>query len=151
MAHRSTEPGLPMTALLHAHSGVRYLVLLAAVAAILYLAYGLAARRAFDKAARVLYSIFVGLLDLQVLLGIALLAVYAANGRFYGALIGHIVLMLVAAVVAHGVSGVAKSRTEARQQYSVRLVGVVIALILIALGVAAIGRPLIGAGAGPVA
>jgi hypothetical protein len=140
-----------MTALLHAHSGVRYLVLLAALVALLYFAYGVAARRAIDKAGRVINSIFVGLLDLQVLLGIALLAVYAANGRFYGALIGHIVVMLAAVAVAHGASVLAKSRGDARQQYSVRLVGVVITLILIALGVAAIGRPLIGAGAGPLA
>jgi len=139
-----------MTALLHAHSGVRYLVLLAALVALLYFAYGVVARRAFDKAARVLNSIFVGLLDLQVLIGIALLAVYAANGRFYGALMGHVVMMLIAVAVAHGASVLAKSRADARQQYSVRLAGVVIAVALIAMGVAAIGRPLIGAGAGPV-
>ncbi|HEV2146046.1 MAG TPA: hypothetical protein VGR37_01375 [Longimicrobiaceae bacterium] len=125
-----------MTFLYHAHSGLRYLVLLAAVLAILYLAFGWATRRPYDRTARVLVAIFTGTLDLQVLLGIALLFVRP----FYPALMGHIVMMLLAAIAAHGFSVFGRGRPDERQRYGVVLAGVVVALVLVLGGIMAIGR-----------
>jgi hypothetical protein len=69
------------------HSGLRYLVLLAGVAAVVTSAMGLRGGAAPSGAERASMSAFVGLLDLQVVLGVLLLLYWP----FYGALIGHIV------------------------------------------------------------
>ncbi|HEX2191163.1 MAG TPA: hypothetical protein VHG51_19800, partial [Longimicrobiaceae bacterium] len=95
-----------MNFLYHAHSGVRYLVLLAGLLAVLYLAFGWATGRPYDRAARVLGAVFTGTLDLQVLLGILLLFVRP----FYGALMGHVVMMLLALIAAHGFSVYSRGR-----------------------------------------
>ena len=88
-----------MNFLYHAHSGLRYLVLLAALVAIVALAYALATGRA-SRATRVLPAIFTGLLDLQVLLGIALVI----GGLMPDIVVGHLVMMVIALIVAHGAS-----------------------------------------------
>jgi hypothetical protein len=122
------------------HSNVRYLVLLAAVAAIVLAVLGWrkpAAERSGVE--RGTMAAFVGLLDLQVLLGLVLLALYP----FYPALIGHIVMMALAAVAAHVGSVMARRREPARSAAPVRLVTVVIALVLVVGGIMAIQRPLL--------
>jgi len=73
-----------MSFLYHAHSGLRYLVLLAALAAMIALASALARGRG-ARAARILPAIFTGLLDLQILLGIGLVI----GGVFPDAAVGH--------------------------------------------------------------
>lgn len=123
-----------MTALFHAHSGLRYLVLLAAVLLVGYAGYGLATKRPFDKAGRILGAAFVGLLDLQVLLGLVLVA----TGVFYPALVGHIACMLGAVAASHVT--LAKNRRAAKPGWVLPLAGVAGALVLIVLGILAIGR-----------
>lgn len=132
-----------MNLLFHAHSGLRYLVLLAGLAAVVYFAYSLATNRTAERPARVLTSVFVGFLDLQILLGLLLMV----TGIFYGALMGHLVMMLLAAAAAHGASVVARRSDDARRALQIRLAGVTVALFLVAGGVMAIGRSLFGSGA----
>jgi hypothetical protein len=128
-----------MTFLYQAHSGLRFLVLLAGLGALIALAIGGFTGRPV-RAARGLTAAFTGLLDLQVLLGLALVI----GGIFYGALMGHLTLMLVAAVAAH-VAGVrARKAGDERQANRLRLIGVAVALLCIVLGVAAIGRGIFG-------
>lgn len=129
--------------LFHAHSGLRYLVLLAGILAVGYLGYAAATRRTAGRVGRILAAAFTGLLDLQVLLGLLLLA----SIPFYGALAGHIVIMIVAALVMHGASIGHKRRPPERQGPALLLVGVVVALALILLGILSIGRPILGSGA----
>lgn len=129
-------------ALFYAHSGLRYVVLLLAAAAIAYHAYGLATRRPVDRAARGTAGAFAGALDLQILLGVALMA----SGIFYGALMGHLMMMVLAAVAAHGGILVAKKAVEPRRYYTATLAGMVVAIVLIVLGVSAIGRSLFQSG-----
>ncbi|QSQ24096.1 hypothetical protein JY651_03720 [Pyxidicoccus parkwayensis] len=121
----------------NAHSGLRYLVLLAGVLALAYFAFGLATKRPFDKGGRILGSAFAGLLHLQVLLGILVLVTRV----YYPALIGHFVMMGLAATSAQ----VAMSRNRRRPQpgYVLPLIGVVLALVFIAGGIMAIGRGLL--------
>ena len=128
-----------MNALFHAHSGLRYLVLLAALSALVVLAYSVTTRRT-TRAARVLPAIFTGLLDLQILLGIALLM----GGLMPDAVVGHLALMLLAAVVAHGSSIVAKRAHDERRESVIRLGGVALTLVLIVAGILAIGRGVLG-------
>ena len=128
-----------MNFLYHAHSGLRYLVLLAALAALVSLAYALAMGR-MDRSARVLPMVFTGLLDLQVLLGIGLVI----GGVFPDAAVGHLVMMVLALVAAHGASVMAKRANTERREMTIRLVGIVLALLLIAGGIMALGRSVLG-------
>lgn len=129
-----------MTFLFHAHSGLRYLVLLSGIVAVAYLAYALATGRGEEKPARIVTSAFVGLLDLQILLGLLLMV----TGIFYGALIGHLVMMLLAAAVGHWAAATAKRPSEGARATKIRLVGVAVALFLIVGGVMSIGRSIFG-------
>ena len=123
-----------MNALFAAHSGLRYLVLLAGLVAAVYFAVGLAQKRPVTRAVRVMGAIFSGLLDLQVLLGLILVAM----GRYYPQLIGHIVLLLLAVAVVHGT--LVANRKRPQPGYALPLVGVVLGLVLLAMGILAI-RP----------
>ncbi len=131
-----------VTGLLHAHSGLRYLVLLAGVVVVAYALYGLITDRPYDRGMRVTAASFAGLLHLQVLLGFFLLV----SGRFYPALIGHIFLMLFAAVAAQVPLSVMRRRAPEERRYAPHLVGAVVALLLIWFGVLAINRTLLGFG-----
>jgi hypothetical protein len=125
-----------MTGLLHAHSGLRFLILLLAGVNLLLLGVGLAKKSPFGRRERALGSAFAGLLHLQVVLG----ATMVALGRFYPALAGHIVMMLLAAVSAQ--VAMSKNRRLPTPGLVLPLVGVLLALMFITGGVMAIGRGL---------
>lgn len=131
-----------MNMLYQAHSGLRYLVLLAGVLALLVCVYGIATGKPV-RAAQVLTAAFTGLLDLQILLGVGLVI----GGIYYGALIGHLVMMALAAVVAHVASVMARRTEDARRALTLRLVGVGLALVFIVGGILAIGRSVVGTAA----
>lgn len=116
------------------HSGLRYLVLLAGVAALAYYAFGLITRRSPDRTARALGATYVGMLDLQIVVGVAL----ALSGRWSPIVIGHLVMMLLAAITAHGLFVI--SRRSARPGFGLPLIAVSVALVLIVGGILAIGR-----------
>ena len=118
----------------YAHSGLRYLVLLAGVLAIGYFAFGLATKRPFDKGGRILGASFAGLLHTQVLLGLLVLV----TRFYYPALIGHIVLMVLAAVAAQATMSVNRRRPQ--PNFALPLVGVGLAFLFIIGGIMAIGR-----------
>lgn len=126
--------------LFYAHSGFRYLVLLVGLLVIAYAAYGLVTKRPYDRTMRILAVTFTGSVDLTALLGVSYLFV----GTFYPQLGGHIVTMILAVVVAHVVSGVMKRRPWEERTYAPHLVGTVIVLALVATGILAIGRPIVG-------
>lgn len=122
--------------LFQAHSGLRYLVLAAGVVAAVYALVGLVAQRRYGSTAQTLNRVFVGLLDLQVLLGVILLFFRT----FYGALAGHLAMMILAVVVAHVFSGLNRRRPLGRKSFGLMLLGIVLALGLIVGGIMAI-RP----------
>lgn len=125
-----------MTALLHAHSGLRFLILLLGAANLVVLGVGLARKQPFGKLHRILGASFVGSMHLQVLLGVGLVAM----GRWYPALMGHLVLMSLATVAAQVAMAVNRKRPVPGLQLP--LLGVVGALLLIFGGVMSIGRGL---------
>lgn len=123
-----------MNFLFQAHSGLRYLVLLAGLVALAYFVSGLAMKRPVGKGVRVLGAIFTGLLDLQALLGLIMVAM----GRFYPQLIGHIVMMVLAVAETHVLLVINRKRPS--PGYVLPLIAVLVALALIAGGIMAIGR-----------
>jgi hypothetical protein len=124
----------PMTGLMHAHSGLRFLVLLMAVVALVVFGLGLAQNKPFSKLARVIGSIFAGLTHLQVVLGLVMVAM----GTFYPALIGHLVMMLAAAVVLQVL--LSKNKRAAQPGFKLPLLGTVLAIVFMVGGIFAIGR-----------
>lgn len=127
-----------MEFLFHAHSGLRYLVLLTGVVAVLYYAYHWLGRPQ-ERASRVLLAVFTGLLDLQVLLGIALVV----GGTFYPALMGHLTMMLLAVVAAHLFSVLSRRSEEVRRANGLAVAGVLLSLVLVVGGILAIGRAVV--------
>jgi vacuolar-type H+-ATPase subunit I/STV1 len=123
-----------MNFLFQAHSGLRYLVLLAGLVALVYFASGLAMKRPVGKPVRILGAIFTGLLDLQAVLGLAMVAL----GRFYPQLIGHLAMMLLAVGSTHTLLVINRKRPN--PGYALPLIAVLVALVLIAGGIMAIGR-----------
>ncbi len=132
-----------MNALFMAHSGLRYLVLLEGVMNIAICVMGLATKRAYDKPARIIGASFLGMLHLQVLLGLVLVMVRP----WYPALTGHLVCMLSAAVVSQVLSS--RNRRLPTPGYVLPLIGTVAALALIVAGIFAIGRTPLGMTAMP--
>ncbi len=127
-----------MNALFQAHSGLRFLVLLAGGFSLAVGIIGLVQKKPFSKLARISGSIFVGTLHLQVLLGLSMVAM----GTWYPRLIGHLVLMLVAAVLAQVL--MIKNRKSAQPGYVLPVIAVFAALVLIVGGIYAIGRSPLG-------
>jgi hypothetical protein len=123
-----------MKILYMAHSGLRYLVLLLAVALVVYCIVGLATKGTAGRPLRSLNAAFVGLLDLQVLLGVGLVL----SGIYYPALIGHMVMMIAAAALAHVMS--VRNRKRPQPGFVLPLVGTGGALLLIIGGILSIGR-----------
>jgi len=127
--------------LLNAHSGFRYLVLLGGLLVIGYATYGVMMKVQYDRTMRILGVAFTGLIDLTVVLGLANLF---WGGGFYPRLSGHIVMMILAAIVAHVVSAVMKRRPPEERTFAPHIVGTLIVLGMIAGGIVAIGRPIVG-------
>jgi heme A synthase len=132
-----------MRMLFFAHSGLRFLVLLAGFAALGYFAYAVATKSGNERTARILGASFSGLLDLQVVIGLVMVAL----GLFYSALIGHLFMMIGAVAVSHGSMVLAKNTPDRSRAMGIRLLGVVVALLLIVGGIMAIGRSVLGTGA----
>lgn len=125
-----------MTALLHAHSGLRFLILLLGAVNIVVLLVGLATKKPFGKLHRILGASFAGSLHLQLLIGLTLVAM----GRWFPALIGHLTMMVLAATSAQ--MAMTMNRKRATPGLQLPLIGVVVALLFIVGGVMAIGRNL---------
>ena len=91
-----------MNTLLMIHSLVRWLIVIAAVAAIIKFALGWLQGGTFQKSDRILTSAFGGLMDLQVTLGIVFLVWDGiANTGFPMFRIAHAATMIFAAVAGH--------------------------------------------------
>lgn len=120
------------------HSTVRYLVLLAGLAAAVIAALRLRQGTTGD-AGRIAGAVFTGTLDLQLLLGIGVLL----TRPFFGALMGHLMMMALAVVVAHGTAIVLKRRAPERRSAALQLGGIALTLVLIVGGIMAIGRSVV--------
>ena len=120
--------------LFNVHSLTRYLVLLAAVGAIVLSAAGWRRPGLPPRAERSLGAAFIGLLDLQVVLGVILLTQWP----FYGQLMGHIVMMVLAAAAAHITSIMARRKPSEAAGSGVRAIGFLVTLVLIVGGIMAL-------------
>jgi hypothetical protein len=123
----------------NAHSGFRYLVLLVGLLTALYALVGLIRKTPVNKPALTLLRVFVVTLDIQMVLGILTLI----SGRFFGQLIGHLVLMTAAIAVAHLGAVRLKKAEPAQRGYGMVLASALIPLVLIVGGILAIQRAIV--------
>lgn len=125
--------------LFHAHSGLRYLVLLAGLLSLGFSLTAALRRQAWNRPGRIFLSIFVGVMDLQVLIGLVLVFVRV----FYPALWGHLTMMILATAAGHVALVMNKRRPPEKQSHWVAAVGSGLALILIVGGILSIGRSIV--------
>ncbi len=126
------------TMLFHAHSGLRYLVLLAGAVALLWFLGGWILRKRYAAPAPAALAAFLGLVDLQALLGIAMWI----GGRRPARLVDHLVTMLAAVFVLHLTSVTVRRRSEPAG-FGAPLLGVLATLGLILLGIRLLGRSIL--------
>ena len=135
-------------ALLLAHSGVRWLVLVAGLVAVARTANGYTRQQVWGRPDALASRIFVGTLDLQFLLGLVLYAVSPVTRgamahdpaamadphvRFFVA--EHPMMMFVALCVAHGASVWSRKSPSDRVKHLRASLGFALALGMIAAGI----------------
>lgn len=127
--------------LFYLHSGLRYLILLAGLAVIVYAVMGHVRKRPHDKTMKHLAITFRTLMDVTLFSGIVMVM---TGFGFYNDLGVHVILMLLATVVSHVVPAVMRKRKQEERTLMPYAVATAVALALTALGVLSIGRPVIG-------
>lgn len=124
------------------HSGVRYAVLLLGLAALGYAVYAAVTERPYDRTGYRLAAGFALSLHAQIFLGVSLLF----TGMFHPQLVGHVFLMIFAAVAAQIVPSVMRRREPAERGWWPHAVSILVALALVAVGIVSLGRPILAVG-----
>jgi len=133
--HFNKEKRITMFILLMIHSIIRWLIVIAAAAAIVKFALGWLQGGSFQKVDRILASAFSGLMDLEVTLGIVFLIWDGiANTGFPMFRIEHGVTMILAAIAGH-LPALWKNAAD-KLRFRQTLFCIVGALLLVYLGVA---------------
>ena len=128
------------------HFGWRYLVLTTTVYVAVYFLFALITNKTHARSEKLTLQIWAGVVDMQLLLGIILLVIYLLDDRYYDRLTGHWTTMLIAVFMVHVPAFYRRFNGEPTAQVR-RIMGLVlpiITFILVAIGLAAIDRGLIG-------
>ena len=125
-----------MEALVSVHSVLRWLVLLAALAALGVSLIGWLGDGLPERTGRQAALIYVGILDLQVLLGIIIWVFEqrcAGGGRQFQ--FEHPLIMLLALIVTHIAAARARRNPAPKSAAQIRSIGIGLGLILILVGI----------------
>lgn len=115
------------------HALVRFLLLIVALVGIIYTLVGLFQQRAPVQMDQTLGSVFVGVYDLQMLLGLLIILLGGLTQAI------HPVVMFIGLVVAHGLQAMTR-RAQGPQVWPMRLALYIAPLVIILVGLASIGR-----------
>ncbi len=137
--------------LFEAHSGWRWLVILATVLLAVFFAYALLTKKTSAPAETRALKIWAGVMDMQLLIGLLLAGAYILEidegYSWYSALIGHLTLGILAVAAAHTPSIYSRLNGDPTPEVR-RIMGLalpVLVFITMWLGVAAIERSLFAA------
>ena len=123
------------------HSWLRWAVFLTGLAAFGYALWGMAAKRPYKKLMWDLASAFTVSLYVQVVLGFLLIFSY----RFFSGTLGlHMVLSMVAAVLAQMTYSTNRRRPREEREYGIHVIGVGLALALVVAGILVIRNSVFG-------
>ncbi|MHB1195101.1 MAG: hypothetical protein ACYC6F_18920 [Longimicrobiales bacterium] len=132
--------------LLHLHSGLRYLVLLAGVAVIVYALRGVALKQPHDRTMKRLAITFRSLMDVTLFSGIVMVTV----GYNFNADAGmHVVLMVLATAVSHVVPAVMRKRRQDQRTLMPYAVATAAVIALVIVATISLGRPAFGWSSAP--
>jgi len=128
--------------LLHAHSGLRYLILLAAIIVIIKSVVGWLGNTPYSKFDRIISPAYVGLMHLQLLLGLILYFIspfvtYQMGdkvSRYWS--VEHITLMILAVVAAQIGRSISKKSSDAQVKFRFQTIFFGISILLILVGLA---------------
>ncbi len=115
------------------HSLLRFLILIVAIVGILKALIAIVQRSAQDKIDQTLASAFLGIYDLQVLIGVLIILLGGLKQAI------HPIVMIVGVFLAHGIQSMTK-RAEGSNARLYRLALFVLPLIAILVGLASIGQ-----------
>lgn len=137
------------SALLHAHSGLRWLVLLLVAAVLIKSLIGLFGSGEYSKFDKILKAAFVGFMDIQLILGIILYFISpivkqareAGFGtmmaekelRFWG--MEHLVIMILAVAAAHIGSTITKKAEDSSVKFRFQAIFFGVSLLLMLFGI----------------
>lgn len=128
--------------LLHAHSGLRWLVLLAVAISIVKSLIGWFGGGKYSKFDKIVAVSFVGMMHLQLLIGLVLYFVYSPfvtynmsdpTSRFWS--VEHIALMLFAIAAAQVGRSISKKSKDATVKFRFQSIFFIISLALMLLGI----------------
>lgn len=134
-----------MNTVFHMHSGLRWLILLLIVLVTLKSILGWLSGGNYSKFDKIIGSITIGLLDVQLLLGLVLYFFYSAftkeltfnvinaEGRFWA--VDHLLLMLFAVLAAHIGKMIATKSPDASVKFRFQAIFFSISLILMIFGI----------------
>lgn len=83
------------------HSHFRWIALLSAALVLAKYVASFISKKEFSKLDRILGSIFVSVIDIQLILGLILLITRISAGAFSGRIAEHITTMIISVVLAH--------------------------------------------------
>jgi hypothetical protein len=121
------------------HSGVRWIVTLATVIALVWMIVALVSNRPYDKITRIIMSAFGGLVGLQWIIGIVLIVVMGVYTSYQ---LEHAVTMTLALVAAHGY--VPFKKRPDRTRLVINIVCIALTLALVFVGVARLPQGWLG-------
>ncbi len=134
-----------MNIVFHAHSGLRWLILLGVVLIVVKSLIGLFSGGKYSKFDKILGSATVGFMDIQFILGIILYFAWSPytmkfsfnldnpEERFWS--IEHLVLMVLAIAAAHIGKVIAKKSDDAPVQFRFQAIFFTISLLLLIMGI----------------
>ena len=138
--------------LLQAHSGLRYLVLLAAVIVVLKSIIGLFGGLSYTKFDKILAPAYVGLMHLQLLIGLILyfffspLVTYNMGDpvqRYWS--VEHIALMIFAVAAAQIGRSISKKSNDAQVKFRFQSIFFGMSIVLVLIGLATMpGKGILG-------
>lgn len=125
----------PYLILVMAHSGIRYLVVLVGIIAVLYAAYGLIARPAWSSAANYVHLAFSWVVRINFLLGAILWVWGQAWTRGIALAVTHPLLMIAAVALTEMLMVRRKKASGDRDTWRLFLAGTGLPLLFILVGV----------------
>ena len=124
-----------LTILLYAHSGIRWLILLTALLALVIFGYGWLGKKSFPKLARIFPLAYSSLLDAQVFLGFVFMVWTGLKGSGFPLFrFEHMTIMIFAEILAH--LPVHWQKTKKENLYRNVFFTILGSLVLIYVGVA---------------
>jgi multisubunit Na+/H+ antiporter MnhB subunit len=119
------------------HSGVRWLVVIAAIVALVYMAFGLLQKRSWDGRAHRVLAVFSMLVGTQWVIGLVMMVSLGTQTGFgIRHFWEHLVLQTVALVVAHAHYMYRRREMSDGNRYRNGLIVVVATLVIVVVGIA---------------